>query len=192
MISNRCIVRPLWAAVIVAALQTGVIGYMVQSRAAILRNGAEVVLKAAPVDPRDLLRGDYVVLSYDISTVPVASLVGQQPGYKNDARLWVRLKPEADGYWAVAESSFSELPEMAGSVVMRSQPFKAIMLSPDGAFHVTYGIERYFVPEGEGHLLEEARQAGAVSIVARVSNSGEAQIRDLRVDGKPVYQEPLY
>ncbi len=57
---------------------------------------------------------------------------------------------------------------------------------------VEYGIERYYVPEGQGKPLEDARQDGNVSISARVSADGTAQIRSLLVDGKPVYEEPLY
>jgi uncharacterized membrane-anchored protein len=57
---------------------------------------------------------------------------------------------------------------------------------------VEYGIERYYVPEGEGKPIEEARNDGNVAIAARVSPDGSAQIRSLLVDGKPVYDEPLY
>jgi uncharacterized membrane-anchored protein len=57
---------------------------------------------------------------------------------------------------------------------------------------VEYGIERYYVPEGEGKPLEEARQDGNVSIAVRVSADGTAQIRSLLVDGKPAYEEPVY
>jgi uncharacterized membrane-anchored protein len=60
------------------------------------------------------------------------------------------------------------------------------------AIRVDYGIERYYVPEGEGRDLEQARSDGQLSIAARVSDSGQAQIRRLFVDGKPVYEEPLY
>lgn len=34
----------------------------------ILRNGQDVVLKLAPVDPRSLMQGDYVALRYEIET----------------------------------------------------------------------------------------------------------------------------
>src|SRR5437667_8552551 len=36
-----------------------------------LSTGRVVLLETAPVDPRDLLRGDYVILSYKISRVPM-------------------------------------------------------------------------------------------------------------------------
>ena len=72
--------RRAWiAAISVALLQTLVLGRMIESRAAILVSGTEVLLKTAPVDPRDLLRGDYVALSYDISRVPLATLTGGLP-----------------------------------------------------------------------------------------------------------------
>ena len=52
------------AAALTALIQCGILLYMIQSRASILQNGTEVTLKTEPVDPRDLLRGDYVVLGY--------------------------------------------------------------------------------------------------------------------------------
>ncbi|EAB6717932.1 hypothetical protein DUP91_26775, partial [Salmonella enterica subsp. enterica] len=55
---------------LVALLQVGFLGWMIQGRAAILRDGREVLLRVQPVDPRDLLRGDYVVMSYLASDVP--------------------------------------------------------------------------------------------------------------------------
>ena len=56
---------PLLARYILAALLLcGLILAMVFQRAAILRDGKEVRLEVVPVDPRDLFRGDYVVLGY--------------------------------------------------------------------------------------------------------------------------------
>ena len=52
------------AAIIAALLQTSVMLAGVQQRISILRNGSEVVLRTMPVDPRDLMRGDFVTLSY--------------------------------------------------------------------------------------------------------------------------------
>jgi uncharacterized membrane-anchored protein len=49
-------------------IQVGLIAAIVYDRARILREGREVALQTRPVDPRDFLRGDYVVLSYDISS----------------------------------------------------------------------------------------------------------------------------
>ncbi|MBW9053392.1 GDYXXLXY domain-containing protein [Rhizobium mesosinicum] len=180
------------AAILVAGLQTLILGYIIQSRASILASGTEVLLKTAPVDPRDFLRGDYVVLNYDISSVPVSTVIGGIPAEAGEQTLWVRLKRQQDGFWGIVESSFGELPVTSDTVVLRSLPFYSYGPDNGETIRVEYGIERYYVPEGEGKPLEEARNEGVVSIAASVSSSGAAQIRSLVVDGKPTYEEPLY
>ena len=57
---------------------------------------------------------------------------------------------------------------------------------------ISYGIERYYDPEGEGRALEEGRNAQALEVDARVSSTGRMQIRQIVLDGKLVYEEPLY
>lgn len=182
----------LISAIIVAGLQTLILGTIIQSRASILRDGAEVLLKTAPVDPRDFLRGDYVILNYDISSVPVQTIAGGIPAEPGELTLWVRLKRQPDGFWTIVESSFQALPPQPETVVLRSLPFYSSGPSAIDSIRVQYGIERYYVPEGEGKPIEEARNDGNVAISVRVSPSGSAQIRSLLVDGKPVYEEPLY
>ncbi|MBX4954010.1 GDYXXLXY domain-containing protein [Rhizobium lentis] len=182
----------LLSAIIVASLQTVILGAIIQSRASILSNGAEVLLKTAPVDPRDFLRGDYVILNYDISTVPVQTISGGVPTEPGERTLWVRLKKQGDGFWTVSESAFHALPPQPETVILRSHPFYSSGLAAGDSVRVEYGIERYYVPEGQGKPIEEARNDGAVAIMARVSPDGSAQIRSLLVDGKPVYEEPLY
>jgi len=48
------------------------------------------------------------------------------------------------------------------------------------------------VPEGEGRVLEEARNASALAVTASASGDGRMQIRLISIDGKPLYEEPLY
>lgn len=184
----------LWlAAIIVAALQTAVLAYMVGERAWGLRSGVEILLKTAPVDPRDLLRGDYVTLNYDISRVPVATLVGGLPAEDRYSQIVsVRLKKQDDGYWGIVESSFATLEPKPDTVVLKSEAFDYYTSMSSDTIRVTYGIERYYVPEGEGREIEDARNHDRVSIAARVSADGQAHIRSLLLDGKPVYEEPLY
>ena len=198
------------AAIAVAALQTAILGYTVVARATILWRGTDVLLKTAPVDPRDLLRGDYVVLSYDISNVPTSTLREQPHGQSDgqspsstpqgdpvsapDAILSVRLKKQPDGFWGLAESSFGTLEPQPDTVVLRSRALRRSVATGPGQtiWGVNYGIERYYIPEGEGDDLEQARNAGQLSVAIRVSSDGQAQIKALLLDGKPLYQEPLY
>src|SRR5262249_44149984 len=57
-------------------IQVALIAAMVIDRASILRQGTEITLNTRPVDPRDFLRGDYVQLRYQISTVRLDALAG--------------------------------------------------------------------------------------------------------------------
>lgn len=188
-------IPPLVAAVLTALIQTAVLGYMVESRASILRSGAEVRLKTVPVDPRDLLRGDYVTLSYEISTIGSPLITGQTPRGAGPQSLWVRLAPGPDGLWRASEASFAPLDGQPGTVVARTLPFE-FYPDVDGALpqtlFVSYGIERYYVPEGEGRVLETARNAQALEVEARVSPQGRMQIRQILLHGEPAYEEPLY
>ena len=106
----------------------------------------------------------------------------------------MRLKPGADGFWIVADASFDPLAEEAGSVVLLSQPVTIYdwEWSNAGNLTVSYGIERFYVPEGEGRPIEDGRNEGRVSVAARVSENGQAQIRALMLDNQPLYEEPLY
>ena len=61
-----------------------------------LRTGTEVTLKTVPVDPRDLFRGDYVVLNYEISTLDLDEIPAEDHFEYNDpVYLGLELK---DGY----------------------------------------------------------------------------------------------
>lgn len=182
------------AALVVALLQTAILGYMIEGRASILRSGTEVLLKTAPVDPRDLLRGDYVILTYDISTISTTSVTGQKPETGDAERLHVRLKPGTDGYWIVSEVSFDPLQAEEGSVILLSMPVTIYDWEWQNAGNLTvsYGIERYYVPEGEGKPIEDGRNQGRVSVAVRISETGQAQIRALMLDDEPLYEEPLY
>lgn len=195
ILSKPSFFNPWIAAIVVAVMQTAIIGYMIESRASILRNGKDVVLKTVPVDPRDLLRGDYVVLSYEISSIQADKLVDKPPTEETDAQLSVRLSQGEDGFWHVKEAAFGTLePRDDGSVIAKSQPFYFYpqVGNVDVPLSIEYGIERYYVPEGEGKPLEEARNAEALSVTARVDDAGRMQIRTISIDGKPLYEEPLY
>src|SRR5215475_842978 len=52
-----------------ALVQIVLIAIMVIDRVRVLRTGVEVKLHTHAVDPRDFLRGDYVTLGYDMSTL---------------------------------------------------------------------------------------------------------------------------
>ena len=185
-------IRPLFAGILVSILMTGFLAYMVQSQASILRNGTEIKLKTAPVDPTDLFRGDYVVLNYDISIIPMNLVTGSKPPEGNTQKLNVRLAPGPDGFWVVKEASFEKLPAKDGTVVITSLPRVVYYSGQDAINGVTYGIDRYYVPEGQGKSIEQTVSSADLAVIARVSKDGTARIARLDLNGKPLYEEPPY
>jgi uncharacterized membrane-anchored protein len=182
------------AAILVALLQCGVLGWMIQSRAAILQNGMEIVLKTQPIDPRDLLRGDFVTLGYDLSSIPESEIAGD-PGafYAEGSHLYVVLTKNADGFWQRSRASAEPATDLKNEeVLLRGRSQYGFSPKGTGSVHVRYGIERYYVPEGEGREIETAQQEKRIDVVIMVDNNGKAQIRALRDNGVPLYEEPLY
>ena len=185
--------RVLVIALGLAAVQIGFLGSMIVGRANILRGGAEIRLAVQPVDPRDLLRGDYVVLGYPISRIERSMVVGTSGGELKGRWLYVRL---ARGEESSFEPVSAALDEPPAEMRLENQiDLRGIIASePDAGepIQVTYGIERYYVPEGEGRAIEEAMRQDRFEIVAAVDTAGSAQIKALLHDGRPIYREPLF
>ena len=57
---------------------------------------------------------------------------------------------------------------------------------------VRYGIESYFVPEGKGLELERMVQDRKLAAVVAVDRHGKSAIKGLMIDGRVVYEEPLF
>lgn len=178
---------------------SGALLALVENRARILRSGAEIRLKTAPVDPRDLFRGDYVVLGYDISTVDLAGLAGDKVFRRGD-RVHVLLGADAEGF-AVARGVHAARPAGPGPIIAgRVASTVACRFGDDGAsdcgqqggrLRIEYGLESYFVPQGSGRAIERTERS-RIEVVAAVAGSGEAAIKRLLIDGKLVHAEPPY
>ena len=177
-------------------IQVALIALMVIDRVGILRAGTEVTLQTRPVDPRDFLRGDYVTLAYDISTVPAGELKDHS-GWRKGAPLFVKLAPQPDGIYHAVSVHLDPIAVTAPEILIRGWVNSGWGCGREGrAFcdfiTVSYGIESYFVPQGEGQGIEKARNQGKVTVVAAVTPEGRAAIKRLLIDGKPVYDEPLF
>ena len=178
-------------------IQVALLGAMVVDRAQVLREGAEVRLQTRPVDPRDFLRGDYVVLGYDISRLKAGSLKGQPAGSRNPI-VFVKLAPNRDGIYEAVSVHADPVAVTSPEVLIRGRVRSGASCNRSDTptfcddLQIRYNLESYFVPEGEGKKLEDARNAGKLTIVAAVMPSGRAAIKRLLLDGRPVYEEPRF
>ena len=180
-----------WLAIaVVALIQTAVLVYIVNGRISLLRDGREIVVEVIPVDPRDLFRGDYVILGYGFSqggNVPVP------PDTNRGDTVYVTLRPgEQAGQWEVEGRASDGLraPADPSHVVLKGIVNSVYARDGEGTLaSVRYGIESYFVPEGTGLELEKKVQEKKISAVLAVGKSGEVAIKALVVDGERVVEE---
>ena len=180
---------------VVFVVQVALLAAMVIDRMQILRDGAEVTLQTRPVDPRDIFRGDYVVLGYDISEVPVGAL---KPIKARSRAVYVKLAPNRDGLYEAVSVHADPVAVISPEMLIQGRVRYGASCGGSGKpvycenLQVRYNLESYFVPEGEGRKLEDARNVGKVTIVAAVTPSGRAAIKRLLLDGQPVYEEPWF
>jgi uncharacterized membrane-anchored protein len=186
----------LWLFAAAGLIQVALIALMVADRMLILRTGIEVTLQTRPVDPRDFLRGDYVVLNYDISSVPTGELK-DTPVSGSGMFVFVKLAPKADGFYQAVSVHRAAVAVAPGEALIRGRVTSRSNCGQDrqvfcSSVQLDYGLEKFFVPQGEGRELEKARNDGKIAIVAAVTPGGRAAIKRLLLDGKPVYDEPLF
>src|SRR5258708_26517427 len=105
---------------VAALVQVALLTLMIIDRVQILREGTEVTLQTRPVDPRDLLRGDYVVLGYDISQLPAGSLLNQPTGTRNPM-VFVKLAPKRDGLYEAVSVHAEAVAVTSPDVLIRGR-----------------------------------------------------------------------
>lgn len=167
------------AFILIGCLWMVIIAAFVLSKEYTLRTGTEVLLKTRPVDPRDLFRGDYVILSYDISRFDAgdmrASLVRH---FREGDRVYVTL--DTDAQYASIKQVHYDSPR--GEIFLKGRVARV----RGDQVTITYGIESYFVPEGEGRQIERRRNRGKVDVLAAVDRGGNVMIKELLLDNEEV------
>jgi uncharacterized membrane-anchored protein len=139
--------------------------------AADLAFGQEVRLRAQPVDPLDIFRGNYVVLRYDISQVGVGDPV------RRGETLCVRLSEQNDvwsGDFAVPER------DREGTAICG----RARNDAPAGeGVSIEYGIETYFANAERAREIEQSISRGRLYVVIDLDEDGSARIERLETGG---------
>lgn len=127
------------------------------------RGHPTVMLRTFPVDPRDYLRGDYIILNYEISQIPTSTP------------------------WQVRENDdvFVVLEEKDGFAhTSRIQPWKPgygerFIKGRVRHGRIEFDLEKYFVPEGLG------TPPPPLTVEISLRADGRAQINQLYSQGRP-------
>jgi uncharacterized membrane-anchored protein len=169
----------LLAFALLVLLQALVVVGLVVREERLRASGREIVLKAAPVDPRDLLRGDYVILAYEAQSMSynLRDFSGPEPTQGDE--VYVVFEREGR-YWVPAEyrrAAAGDRPPEPGEIFLRGT---VESVSRRSLVRVAYAnLDRYYLPQGTGNLPKPP------DVVVIVDGDGNARIKRLEIDGKP-------
>jgi uncharacterized membrane-anchored protein len=131
--------------------------------------GEEIRLKAQPVDPLDVFRGNYVVLTYEISTLPVLGDV------RRGERVCARLE-ESGEEW---RTTYADPGRPSGTVICGRARDDA---APGEQVGIEYGIETYYASAERAREIESSIASGQLYVVVDLDDNGSARIERLEVD----------
>ncbi|MDX5382792.1 MAG: GDYXXLXY domain-containing protein [Rhodobacterales bacterium] len=178
--------RWLVAAIITVALvQTAALAKMVTDRAALLRDGTEVVLETGAIDPRDLFRGHYTILNLSITRIDPAR-VKVDPQLEPGMPVYVVLGPGPDGYWQ-AENLLAAPPDSPVPVLRGVFEYAL-----DSEIILSFPIDRYFAPKDRALELEGINRDGRMGVILALDRAGYGAIKGLMIDGQRIYDEALF
>jgi uncharacterized membrane-anchored protein len=194
MIVDRKWLWPLLGGV--ALLQSAALFDMIYERHRLLKTGREIMLAVRPLDPRDIFRGDYVTLGYDVSTItkPDAEMDQEYKDVAVDGNVYVTLSPKPEGGWTASHVGRVYPAHIApGEIVLKGRVLTSWKSENPASttLSVRYGIEQYFVPEGTGRALEAKVRDHKIEAIVAVSSDGTSALKGLVVDGERHEDPPL-
>lgn len=158
-----------------------VLGIMIAQQQLLLRNGTPVLLETAPIDPRSLFSGDYVILNYKLNEpkrwFSDRDLRPHQERFRVHQTVYVAIREGENKFW--------EPVEMVSDVDKFTQNYPVFIRGKiqSRRSRIRYGVEQYFVPQGQGLEIERADE---VSTEIAVSSSGASAVKRIFIKGKEV------
>jgi uncharacterized membrane-anchored protein len=131
--------------------------------------GEDVQLKLVPVDPTDILRGEYLTLRYDISTL--------------DKNL-------NDTPFTSGENVYVSLSRDTPARALRYSHIKPEGLYIAGVYWddwrgtIKFGTEQYFIPEGTGGAVNF--RDGEYTALVKIDGRGNARVQKILKNGQEV------
>ncbi len=171
---RRPLLRALIAAQVLYVLGVAAAGY---ATAAL---GQNIILTTTPIDPRDLLYGDFVRLRYNISEAPLRLWrdAGQPP--RRRQAVFVLLAPGPDSVSAPVGVYASAPTPGPNQAVLRGWVTNVYPTS----FALRFNLERYYVPEGSGLRLERAGRLHPLRVRVSIAPWGQARIAKVEEVGR--------
>ncbi len=136
--------------------------YMIWGKYDVLKNGEEVKIKVAPIDPYDAFRGRYVSLWYD-----------DDLSYEQSQGKYGVLEIDEDGFAMVKK-------------VVKEQPKDQLYLTSENEDYFYIPLDRYYMEETLAPKAEEMISGEKEAYVTIRIKGDKSVLSGLYIDGKPV------
>ena len=151
--------------------------------------GQRFVLRCQAVDPRDLMRGEYVTLGYEFSNPNPEDI-------KRLNREWIQLsgddrRGDVESYWILPEDTAVYVSLKVDAKGLASGGTPTLKRPESGPYlkgyagtrrfgSIRFGIEAFYVKEGTGNTWEKLRDQGQLVAEIGVLPDGRAGLVGLR------------
>lgn len=148
-----------------------------------IRGGKTIIVKTIPVDPRSLFRGDYITLNYEFSQLDLKKVTHDKNYFHKGQRVFVKLAKIGDDW---------EANQVSSRPIKNIHPNEILLVGSVNrwptrdSINIAYGIESYFVPEGEGKYIEKKISDKKVTVKLSIDRKGIASVRKIFIDNKEV------
>ncbi len=177
--------------VIIVVIQIILLAFVAGKREWIIAKGEQVYLKTAPVDPRDIFRGDYVRLDYEIAQ-PNVNLINEPLKTKDYRVIYASLIKDERGIGEITHIGF----EQPDGLFIKGYLNDKNISSWRNRGRIKFGIEKYFVEQGEGISIEKIRGRASqwqssMEMDVNLGSDGTAVIKGFRWSDMGVRLEML-
>ena len=136
----------------VVALQVLSLLGMIGFKYSVVKTGRTVVLQSVPIDPRDLMRGDFVRIRFAINRLDLSRLAADGAPLPPGSVVYVTLKNTGPAWTPVrADAALPALQEDEAVIKGKIRDRNGNIIQVD------YGIDSYYVAEGKGRPLEREK-----------------------------------
>lgn len=150
-------------------------------RMTILARGEPALLLSQPIDPYHITMGNYVQLSYELNRVPWdegATDIADPDALPTNRQVYVIWAQDGKYHHAVPGLYLKRPSTQENQIAVRAQ----LKWYYSGIAHVEYGVERFFVPDGEGQRIE--KPGNTVEVEVRVGRQGTPAIYRVFLNGE--------
>jgi uncharacterized membrane-anchored protein len=175
---------------VLALLQCLGLVWMAWNHSRPAETGQRFLLRCQALDPRDLMKGEYVILGYEFSRPGPEDIAGLNKEW-GEMQGSVRDRSQREPYWMLPDDTEIYMPlavdaqgvARAGRPTLKRPPTGPYLRGHAGSRRfglMRFGIEAFYVKEGEGKGWENLRDQGQLVAEVGVLPDGRAGLIGLR------------